>query len=192
MGQLYLLMAMMDDEIAIVPVPYEEIFREASESSGVPLDLLVSWCYLESRFDPRAGEGTDWIGLMQLSEEAWRDFGSGPWKRALDPGLAIETGAKYLAWLQGLMAWNAHIAEDDWQWGIAAYNWGPRKVLTKVFSKGGGKWERVPEHVRFRASLALGGILLPCHPDEIEDVLSLESAQDEWRWVKECLAQKEM
>lgn len=108
-------------------LPY---FMQASKRYGVPLALLLAIASRESRMGMAlAADGTgdngNGIGIMQIDKRYHPDFTSR--HSALDHEANINYGARYLAQL--LREFNGDTIQ-----AVAAYNGGPRRVRTAVYS----------------------------------------------------------
>lgn len=122
----------------IVLVPYPEVFLQAAEDTGVPVGLLVSQCYEENKsLDSFAVSYRGCRGLCQICEKTWREFGTDDFDDAFDPRLNIVVQAKYMEWLRKLME-NEGIWDEDYQWSLLAYLWGPTMVIE--YLQEDGEW----------------------------------------------------
>jgi soluble lytic murein transglycosylase-like protein len=115
-------------------------------SHAVNAYLIKSSIREESGYNPRAeyiSKETNTarsIGLMQLMESAWQEFGEGEFtKNAYDPVKNIKTGIKYYLWLE------KYISKENPEWSnldlkerqsqlLAAYNAGPTKLKNNNWS----------------------------------------------------------
>ena len=94
-------------------VPYESLFRSASERYNVPYDILTSLAKEESNFNPRANSG-EARGLMQINP---RYTPRSEHSKMYDPAWNIERGAKILS--------DYHKRAGNWYDAIGYYNAGP-------------------------------------------------------------------
>lgn len=101
-----------------VPSSLEEIFREASETYGVPENLLKAVAKAESEFKADATSRCGAMGIMQLMPATARSLGV---TDAYDPYQNIMGGAKYLADMLNRYDGNVSYA-------LAAYNAGYNNV----------------------------------------------------------------
>ena len=108
-------------------LPY---FMEASKRYGVPLALLLAIASRESRMglalsSDGTGDHGNGIGIMQIDKRYHPEFTGR--HSPFDHKANINYGARYLAQL--LREFNGNTSQ-----AIAAYNGGPRRVRTAVFS----------------------------------------------------------
>lgn len=96
----------------------DEIFTEASQTYGVPVDLLKAMTKQESNFNPNATSRSGAQGLMQLMPATAASLGV---TNAYDPYQNIMGGAKYIR--QMLDKYNG-----DTSLALAAYNAGSNNV----------------------------------------------------------------
>lgn len=96
----------------------EDIFKEASETYGVPLALLKAVGKQESNFNPQATSHCGAQGIMQLMPATAAGLGV---TDAYDPKQNIMGGAKYLSQLLSKYDGNTTLA-------LAAYNAGSNNV----------------------------------------------------------------
>lgn len=96
----------------------EDIFKQASQRYGVPLELLKAVGKAESDFDPNAVSRAGAQGVMQLMPGTAKEIGV---TDAFDPEQNIMGGAKYLA---GLLK----KYDGDTRLALAAYNAGSGNV----------------------------------------------------------------
>ncbi len=101
-----------------VPSSLEDIFREASETYGVPENLLKAVAKAESEFKADATSRCGAMGIMQLMPATARSLGV---TDAYDPYQNIMGGAKYLADMLNRYDGNVSYA-------LAAYNAGYNNV----------------------------------------------------------------
>lgn len=99
-----------------IPESYADAFRTAARDARVPLPLLVSVAYAESRMDVAALSGAGAQGLLQVMPETAREL-------RLDPNVPeanILAGARYLRRMLDRFG--------DPGLALAAYNAGPTAV----------------------------------------------------------------
>jgi len=164
----------------VVPVPFYGEFQEAAKASGVPEDLLISWAFLESSFEPEAVGGAA-VGIMQLEPMAWAQMTDEPLEARLDPDRSIAVGAEYLAWLQSVIVSEGRSSPQDWRLAFAAYNHGVGNVLAA------SSWEGIPWVVRLRVQAAYSGSVVFDEPSDIEMVGLLDEATKRWLRMYEGL-----
>jgi hypothetical protein len=118
----------------------EEIFKEAGKRYNIDWRILASLAYRESLLDPKAKGGSGELGLMQIMPSTWQEWAplvqvQNPW----DPYSNVIVGAAYLSYLRGYFR---DLGYNDHQWALAAYNWGPERVLTLLDQ--GARWHELP------------------------------------------------
>lgn len=132
---------------------YEEIFVEIGRQYNVDWRLLASLSYRESRLNPRARGGSGEYGLMQIMPATWNEWAplvlvNDPW----DPYSNIAVGAAYYSYIHGYFSSLGHA---DPRWALAAYNWGPERVL-QILDRN-GQWQEIPLTTRqYVADILLG------------------------------------
>ena len=97
---------------------YETIFKNASATYGVPLELLKAVAKAESSFNPKSVSRSGAMGVMQLMPETAEELGV---EDAFNPEENIMGGADYLA--QKLLQYGG-----DVELALAAYNAGSGNV----------------------------------------------------------------
>ncbi len=104
------------------PVPFENCFRQAAATHGLPMALLVAVARGESNFDPDAVSSANARGLMQIQWPGTaRHLG---FRRASDmqnPCRNVDAGGRYLKELLSRYSGDLHLA-------LAAYNYGPGRI----------------------------------------------------------------
>jgi len=124
-------------------IPYYGYFKLAEQLYGVPWALLAAIAELESGMDPKARGPCGEMGLMQIMETTWEEWGKGdPW----DTKDNILSAARYLRWLIATLDARGR---GEWRWALYAYNWGIRRILTV------SKKSDVPQEVRAYAERVL-------------------------------------
>jgi membrane-bound lytic murein transglycosylase F len=99
---------------------YKQLFQHAQQATGVDWRLIAAIAYQESQWDAQATSETGVRGLMQLTEETARQFGS---VDRLDAQASVLAAARYLRDLKDRLP--QRIAEPDRTWlALAAYNIG--------------------------------------------------------------------
>lgn len=89
----------------------------ASLRSGVPLALLFSLAWQESRYVVSCRSDKGALGLMQLMPETAAEYNADPF----NPAQAAQAGAQFLAGMQRRFA-------GSWAHALAGYVWGPSRV----------------------------------------------------------------
>ena len=98
---------------------FRHMFIESAGNVGIDWRFLTALGYQESHWDPDARSPTGVRGLMMLTRATARRLGVS----RLDPGEAIDGGARYIADLESRLA--RSVADDERMWfAIAAYNVG--------------------------------------------------------------------
>ena len=99
-----------------VPAAFRSAFASASAQTRVPVSLLVSIAYEESRMDPTALSGAGARGLLQLMPGTARELGL----EGDTPAVNVLAGARYLRQLIDRFG--------DVELALAAYNAGPAVI----------------------------------------------------------------
>jgi soluble lytic murein transglycosylase-like protein len=102
-----------------LPAAFGDAFRAAAKRTGLPLPLLVSIAYEESRMDPNALSGAGARGLLQLMPATAREVARGD-----SPNGNVLGGALYLRQLMRRF-------HGDLDLALAAYNAGPTAVAKR-------------------------------------------------------------
>jgi soluble lytic murein transglycosylase-like protein len=103
---------------AVLPVPFADLIRAASQKYAVDQELIASVILVESNFNPRAVSPRNARGLMQLLPETAQRFAVAD---VFDPSQNIDAGTRYLKELLELY-------KQDLRLTLAAYNAGPDRV----------------------------------------------------------------
>lgn len=98
--------------------PYENIFKKASNTYGIDVDLLKAVAYAESNFKNNVTSSAGAMGIMQLMPATAKYLGV---ENPFDPEQNIMGGAKLLA--ENLNKYNGNISL-----ALAAYNCGSNAV----------------------------------------------------------------
>ena len=99
-------------------VNLDDIFQKASDTYGVPVQLLKAVAKAESNFNPTAESSAGAKGIMQLMPGTAKSLGV---TNAFDPEQNIMGGANYLSQMISQVHGNVEV-------GLAAYNAGPGNV----------------------------------------------------------------
>lgn len=126
----------------------EEIFTQASETYGVPKDLIKAIAKAESDFNPNATSGAGAQGVMQLMPATARELGV---TDSYDPYQNIMGGTKYIKQMLDKYDGNVTLA-------LAAYNAGSGNV-----AKYGGvpPFEETQNYVVKVTNFMNGGVSVP-------------------------------
>jgi soluble lytic murein transglycosylase-like protein len=100
-----------------IPPRFASAFRRASNNTGVPLSLLASVAWEESRMNPLARSGAGARGLLQLMPGTAKALRLAP----DNPRANILAGARYLQQMLARFGGDVELA-------LAAYNAGPTAV----------------------------------------------------------------
>ena len=104
---------------------YLDEFEQASEETGLAVDLLAAMAYQESHWDPQATSPTGVRGIMMLTRPTAESLGV---EDRLDPRESIIAGARYLADRRARLP--EDIPEPDRTYlALASYNLGRAHVL---------------------------------------------------------------
>ena len=115
--------------------PYQHCFRRAATRHGLPLALLLAVARGESDFDPNARSHANAHGLMQiLWPDTARDLGLKRLSELYDPCKNVDAGTRYLKQLLQHYEGDLHLA-------LAAYNYGPRRIVADA--------RRIPDGARW-------------------------------------------
>jgi membrane-bound lytic murein transglycosylase F len=127
---------------------YENLFKKASEETGVDWQMLAAIGYQESHWNPKAKSPTGVKGIMMLTLDASKEIGV---SNRLDPEQSILGGARYLKVVEEKIP--QRIEEPDRLWlTLAGYNVGfghleDARVLTERLGDNPDKWSDVKKHL---------------------------------------------
>jgi soluble lytic murein transglycosylase-like protein len=107
----------------MTPIPYYSSFQLAQSLYGVPWPLLAGIARVESGMDPKVRGPLGEMGLMQIAETTWKEWGKGDPLTVKDN---ILCAARYLRWLIAILDTRGR---GEWKWALYAYNWGIGKTL---------------------------------------------------------------
>ncbi len=124
-----------------IPSRLRVAFVAASNSTGLPLSLLVAVARTESHFDDTATSGAGAVGVLQLMPDTARALGVDP----TDPDANVVAGARYLRSLYSRFG--------SMRLAIAAYNAGPTSVAARAGRLDVGTTTYVANVQRTRRSL---------------------------------------
>ena len=101
--------------------PYDELFREAGDVTGIDWRLLAAVAYTESRFRPDAKSSWGAIGLMQVLPNTGKEVG---YRDVRPPRNNVMAGAKYLRRLARRFEEEGVSKRQQIRFAVAAYNAG--------------------------------------------------------------------
>jgi soluble lytic murein transglycosylase-like protein len=136
--------------------PIDALIHATALEFGHDPDLLRAIVKVESGFNTKAVSPKGAMGLMQLMPATARRFGVADSAALFSPGINLQAGARYLAYLRQLFPRNLELA-------IAAYNAGEGAVIQRnyripPFPETQSYVQQVLEAYRaFRARRAEGG-----------------------------------
>lgn len=132
-----------------VPSNIQDAIIQASNSTGVDLDLLTRVARQESGFDPTAVSSAGATGLFQTMPDTARDLGI---EDMTNPYQSAMGGAKYIA--QNLQKYGGDITK-----ALAAYNAGPGNVDSWISNGWDGSPDTIPieETRNYVKSIGSGG-----------------------------------
>jgi len=133
---------------------YAEMFQKVAALYGMDWRQLVAHAQRESRLNPNAQGASGEVGLMQILPATWDEWAplvqvDDPW----DPYSNILVGAAYYSYIHSYFS---DLGYTDPQWSLAAYNWGPDRVLTLLDK--GGDWFSLPLTQRMYVADVLLGV----------------------------------
>lgn len=106
--------------------PIDALIHATALEFGHDPDLLRAIIKVESGFNAKAVSPKGAVGLMQLMPATARRFGVSDSSTLTTPGVNLEAGARYLAYLKQLFPRNLELA-------IAAYNAGEGAVIKRNY-----------------------------------------------------------
>lgn len=135
--------------VAVAPsnsngMTYAQMFQQISARYDLNWRVLAAQGYVESGFDSNAVGAKGSLGLMQIHPETWQEWA--PYVDVSDP---YDTYANVLVaaiYLDYLRATLGQAGQPQVEWMLAAYNWGPDKVLALLDA--GGEWSDLPVEVQ--------------------------------------------
>jgi Transglycosylase SLT domain len=133
------------------------VLNAAEDHHEIPRNLLARQCFEESGFNPGAHNPSGAVGIMQLLPKYFPGAGDNPIRD-------IDSAGEYLRSLyQGF---------NDWQLGLAAYDWGPGNV--RKWLKKGGTFATLPPETQKYVSQIVADVPVE---GRICKILSLQSPQ---------------
>jgi membrane-bound lytic murein transglycosylase F len=135
--------------IAVAPVDpanmtYAQMFQLVAGRYDMNWRILAAQGYVESGFDSTAVGRHGSMGLMQIHPDTWQE-----WAPRVDVDDPFDTYGNALVasiYLDYLRATLGKEGYPQVEWMLAAYNWGPDKVLDHL--AGGGDWTDLPAEVQ--------------------------------------------
>lgn len=100
---------------------YDDLIKENAQKIGWDWRLLSSMIYQESKFDHSSTSWTGASGLMQLMPNTAAEFGL---DSSMTPAQSIETGVKYLKWIDEQFKEKVLDSLERQKFVLAAYNVG--------------------------------------------------------------------
>ncbi|MFN2199773.1 MAG: transglycosylase SLT domain-containing protein [Caldilineaceae bacterium] len=123
---------------------YAQMFQQVASRYDLNWRMLAAQGYVESGFDSTAVGKQGSMGIMQIHPDTWQEWA--PHVDAVDPfdtyGNVLVAGL-YLDYLRSTLSKEGH---PQVEWMLAAYNWGPDKVLGVLGE--GGAWTDLPAEVQ--------------------------------------------
>ena len=123
---------------------YAQMFQQVASRYDLNWRMLAALGYLESGFDSTAVGRQGSMGIMQIHPDTWQEWA--PHVDAVDPfdtyGNVLVAGL-YLDYLRSTLSKEGY---PQVEWMLAAYNWGPDKVLGVLAE--GGAWADLPAEVQ--------------------------------------------
>lgn len=111
--------------------PYDQLFKEHTDSTTWDWRMLAAQAYQESRFNPKARSWAGASGLMQIMPRTARQFGLKK-SEFTDPSRSIETAVKILNNFDAILADRVPNPIERKKFTLAAYNAGPGHVLDAI------------------------------------------------------------
>jgi membrane-bound lytic murein transglycosylase F len=135
--------------IAVVPssagaMTYAQMFQQIAARYDLNWQIVAAQGYVESGFDSTAIGRQGSLGLMQIHPNTWQE-----WAPLVDVSDPFDTYGNVLVaaiYLDYLRATLGKQGRPQTEWMLAAYNWGPDKVLGLLAS--GGEWTDLPVEVQ--------------------------------------------
>ena len=135
--------------VAVAPansdnMTYAQMFQQVAARYDLNWRMLAALGYVESGFDSNAVGTQGSLGLMQVHPDTWAEWA--PRVDVVDPFETygnVLVAAIYLDYLRATLGKQGY---PQVEWMLAAYNWGPDKVLNLV--AGGGGWTDLPADVQ--------------------------------------------
>lgn len=105
--------------------------RAASFRYGVPIALIKAVVWRESRFNPNARGGAGELGLMQIQEDAAREWAEAEHVKNFDHAQCLDPGTNTLAgtWYLRKLLKRYTRTDDPIPYALADYNAGRANVL---------------------------------------------------------------
>lgn len=101
-----------------IPIQYWALVQQASEQTGIPIQVIGAQIQQESGWNPNVVGQYGEKGLAQFMPGTWQTYGQGD---PTDPTASFQAYIKYMKYLIGLEGGNIQLA-------LAAYNAGPGNI----------------------------------------------------------------
>lgn len=129
---------------------YDNLFKDASSTTGWDWKLIAAQCYQESAFDPNARSYVGAQGLMQLMPATARDLGLAP-SDVFMPEKNIHAAARYIVQLSRTFE-DIRNPQERIKFVLASYNGGSRHVrdamaLARKYGRNSNVWEDVAPYI---------------------------------------------
>ncbi len=139
--------------VAVAPaagnsMTYGQMFHEVANRYDLSWRLLAAQGYVESSFDSTAVGPKGSMGLMQVHPDTWDEWA--PFVDVEDPFDTYSNVLVAAVYLDYLRVTLGQVGYPQTEWMLAAYNWGPDKVLNVL--NNGGDWTDLPQEVQEYAS----------------------------------------
>lgn len=105
---------------------YDDLFKQASQTTGWDWRLIAAQCYQESAFDPNAKSWAGAQGLMQLMPGTAKELGVAP-EEVNFPDRNVAAAARYIRKLNGVFS-DIRDGGERTKFVLAAYNGGASHI----------------------------------------------------------------
>lgn len=129
---------------------YDNLFKDASSTTGWDWKLIAAQCYQESAFDPNARSYVGAQGLMQIMPSTARELGLKP-SEAFLPEKNIHAAARYIVQLSRSFD-DIRDPQERIKFVLASYNGGARHVrdamaLARKYGHNPSVWDDVAPYI---------------------------------------------